>query len=89
MAARGAQRLGQRRVKAPRLQRKSGSGCSGLCSTDTRRRAPRWLSGMQSETRTSSAWPSLQQEWGGGQAGRAQGGSWDFLSPIPTPQAHP
>lgn len=46
----------------PRAQRKSGSGCSGLGSTETRRRAPRWLSGMQSDTRTSRVRPSLRQE---------------------------
>jgi hypothetical protein len=45
-----------------RLLWKSGSGCSGLGSTEMRRRAPRWLSGMQSETRTSRVRPSLQQE---------------------------
>lgn len=57
-----AQWLGQRRVKALRLHRKSGSGCSGLGSTEMRRRAPRWLSGIQSETRTSRVRPSLKQE---------------------------
>lgn len=45
-----------------RLHRKSGSGCSGLGSTEMRRRAPRWLREIQSETRTSRVRPSLQQE---------------------------
>lgn len=63
-AVRRAQPLGHRRVKAPRLQRKSGSGCSGLGSTDTRRLAPRWFRGMQSDTRTSRARPCLRREGG-------------------------
>lgn len=57
-----AQWLGQRRVKVLRLHWKSGSVCSGLGSTEMRRRAPRWLSGIQSETRISRVRPSLQQE---------------------------
>lgn len=60
-ALRRAQPLGHRRTKEPRLQRKSGWGCSGRGSTDTRRRAPRWLSGMQSDTRTSRGRPSLER----------------------------
>lgn len=74
---RPGQPLGQRSVKAPRLQRKSGSGCSGLGSTETRRRAPRWLRGMQSETRTSRALPFLKRgrvgREGDQSAGRAGG----------------
>lgn len=60
---RWTQLFGHRRVKVPRLQRKSGSGCSGVGSTDTRRRVPRWVRGMQSDTRTSRGRPSL--EWMG------------------------
>ena len=75
-----AQQLGHRRVKAPRLQRKSGSGCSGLGSTETRRRAPRWVRGMQSETRTSRGRPSLERAEPGGRSGS---GRQDPAAPQP------
>ena len=81
---RPAQQPGHRRVKAPRLQRKSGSGCSGLGSTETRRRAPRWVRGMQSETRTSRARPSLKE---GGQGQDGQGSA--APQPPPRPETHP
>lgn len=45
-----------------RLHWKSGSSCSGLSSTEMRRRVPCWLNGIQSETRTSRVRPSLQQK---------------------------
>lgn len=70
---RRAQQLGHRRVKVPRRQRKSGSGCSAVGSTDTRRRAPRWLRGMESDTRTSRARPSLKRA-GGRSGARVVGG---------------
>ena len=83
---RTSQQLGHRRVKAPRLQRKSGSGCSDLGSTDTRRRAPRWVRGMQSDTRTSRARPSLKE---GGQGQDGPGPSDRQPLPCPCPGTHP
>lgn len=84
---RPAQLLGHRRVKAPRLQRKSGSGCSGLSSTDTRRRAPRWLRGMQSDTRTSRARPSLKP--GRTKKGQGHSGRAPQTRSRPRPGTHP
>lgn len=71
-------------MKEPRAQRKSGSGCSGLGSTEMRRRTPRWLSGMQSETRTSRVRPSLRQEEGSGRP-RGRG----FVPATPQPALTP
>lgn len=84
-----AQLLGHRSVKEPRLQRKSGSGCSGRSSTDTRRWAPRWLRGMQSDTRTSRGRPSLQRtgrgdKWAGGRQAGWQPRGPGPPSPLPT-----